>query len=314
VRGLDADVDDAEVVAADAGEERGAHAAIRVAAAEAADRREDAERVVVANLSWWASYDERVRGGWLMIGLAACGHATPPAEPEPHAEHAVVARVIDAGVRDAGKPDASQDEELKALLPSNDPANAPLTMKTALPRIVIAAGPVPGAPALVVERTPDPTHCGGEDVVVRFDRGVPPALDPALVVAMTIATSKPNTWAELRAWVDDAGRRAHDATDLFDQRIAAASGLPRVEAEARRVLVMRHYYDAFLHQRPLSSVAVARTPGGPPSIVPFCDQLAKNVTSGIRDLEEAAAKCRADAANIGVGPGWWDVACAVPGP
>src|SRR5438270_5233932 len=115
-----------------------------------------------------------MRRTWGAIATAAaCGHAVAP--PPPRAAPTPDAALLSAATADA-------EPSLDSLLPT---ASLPKTYADAMAHVHPITGPVPGEPALTVTRTPDPTRCGGEDVVVTRDRKVA-VVDPLLVTAIEL--------------------------------------------------------------------------------------------------------------------------------
>ena len=232
------------------------------------------------------------------LALAACGHATAPAEPPR-------AATIDASPPLHLTTVIDPDEELEKILPSHDPKYAKLSSATAIAKSALPAGPLPGAPALVVTRVPDPARCGNEDVIVRVDRSLPPP-DPDFARAMTTPTPILATLYDLPLWMLLARARSDAAFSAAKLASTTASGQARIEAEARVILIERHITDAMLHMRP----PVVPPPGA--ASTAFCEAIAGNMSFTVHGADDDARICHDDIAAQQVGTGWWDAICTPP--
>jgi hypothetical protein len=233
----------------------------------------------------------------LSLSLAACGHATAPAAPHR------------APPSDARPPSqvttVDPDEELAKILPSHDPKYAPLPLTTSIAHSTLPAGVVPGAPALMMDRISDLNRCGAEDVIVRVDRSLP-APDRDFTRAMTVPTPTLVTLYDVRLWMLMANARAQPGLDDAKQHAASSSGQARIEAEARAILIERHYDDAFIHLRP----PIVRPTGVLPAAT--CESLAHALSDSVHAADDDARACHDDIVAQHVGPGWWDAVCTAP--
>lgn len=217
--------------------------------------------------------------GVAIISCVACGHATPaPPAPTP-------ARVV---VVDAGAPYVDPDRELASLLADTERKGGVFkTYAEAMAHLRPTRGPVPGEPRLTIGTVPDPTRCGGEDVIVTVDPKVPPN-EPAVIPALAQPTPIGSTLAEIEVWWIHSRVVARVA-------VAYEDGKPGVEAAARRALVIARWLDVLLHD-PFGRVD--------------CDGAQSPLSGLFVDLDEARKKCRKAAADAGLTTGWWVAVCA----
>jgi hypothetical protein len=201
-----------------------------------------------------------------------------------------------------------------------------------LARSPIHDGPVPGAPNLIVEHRPDATRCGGERVTVRVDKRRRPSkadhVEPELMASLTLEAPtgldftsddahtavRKKSMERFKAFLDDATRKATAARTVYDHLIVDHGSAPQdtVIAAARIAQIYRRFAEATLR---MEIPRDARTgPHAADATAAFCDALADQVEPLLGKADEAAAACGAQAAKLGVAPGWWDAVCTAPPP
>ena len=172
---------------------------------------------------------------------------------------------------------------------------------------------VAGTRSLVVQTTPDASHCGGANITVR-QTATRDVLEPEFVAAMTLeplsgldfTADQAASNAHLNAFLRDAMAKVQRAAAIYAARIAdhGASAEVHASALARKVQLLRRLGDALEHAeipKDLRSgeLAIDKTNA-------YCDVLAATAQPLFEKAEAAAARCREQA----TAPGWWTTACA----
>lgn len=187
------------------------------------------------------------------------------------------------------------------------------------------AGPVPGAPDLLVTIKVDGAVCGGQgyQVIQRKRRGVPPAaVDFAR--AMTLAFPRDlaidpgdpeKSAAAMRrfaTWVTDATKVMKVARERYLKIASDKAAAPeaRVVAAARIAQLERHFATLLVTAAippKLTMGADARD-----TIIAFCATMGEQGAPLAREADEAASMCGRLAADAHLAPGWWDAVCTAP--
>lgn len=189
-------------------------------------------------------------------------------------------------------------------------------------RLSTDVGALPGAPALVVSRAADRTHCDGVAITVRHRRGaVDP--EPELAAVMTLepprgldfdprpshATARAASERRFTKFVTDAIATLQAAHVRYeaDARRAATLEL-RIAATARLVQVDRRFAELLATMQIPESVRTGEF--AVDASAAFCDALADKATPLADRADQEATSCR-DLAT-GLAPGWWTPVCAEP--
>jgi len=173
-------------------------------------------------------------------------------------------------------------------------------------RLPVEAGPLPGAPELVVRATKNAAYCGGFAVsVVAMKKAS--ALEPEFVAAMTIdsphgldfTTDRERSLKRFDAFIRDATAKMKAAQTWYERRKSIAS-------YARIVQTTRRFAEAMTRVEIPNDVRTGELAAD--KTAAFCEQLATVATPLVDKADQAAAACRQFAASES--DGWWTQACA----
>jgi hypothetical protein len=166
-------------------------------------------------------------------------------------------------------------------------------------RVPIEAGPVPGAPELIVHAARDNTHCGGFAVAV-VATTKPAGLEPELVAALTIEA--PRDLTTLTAWLEASQTKLKAARALLGKR----DGADQLAARAREAQVLRWFAQTLVRMEIPRDVRTGDDADD--KVKAYCAALDEIAVPVVDRADEAARSCRALATSAG--DGWWTQACA----
>jgi len=171
-------------------------------------------------------------------------------------------------------------------------------------RLPIAAGPVPGAPGLVVRAAKDATHCGGFAVTVVAAKKA--GIDPELLAVLTIdpprgldfTADRAGSVKQFESFIKAATVKTEDARTFYGK------SSDRVVAAARTTQIFRRFAEVLARMyipRDVRTGDFAKD-----KIEAYCEQLAIVVEPILDKADAAAEACRSAA----TAEGWWTAVCA----
>lgn len=202
-----------------------------------------------------------------------------------------------------------------------DGADAPadpttIAKTTIFDRLGDEAGPIAGLPGFSIERTADPTHCGGVAVrIVRAPDAVVPPGDEKLVrmFEMRAPTGldyhepalKEKSLNTMKHWFDALLSTAQDAAQGYQAQLPGSTGATAGVAIARSVQVYRFLASPIVRLE----IPVDMRDGdlADEKQAAFCDALSKAAEPLVAKADEAVRVCVEKSATLG--SGWWTTVC-----
>ncbi len=232
----------------------------------------------------------------LAIVLAACGGKRPVVKAPP------------------------SDEAAKVTPAPDKTAPAPVETASAIDvfgRLGDADGPVPGLEAVSTRRQPDPTRCGGIQVVVTRDPDQRTAIDDADFLALyqisfpthldfTDGPARKASLERFDQWIADLSRLGAAARAHYGSQTQTASETGRVIAGARLVQIERRV--ASLLVRAEIPVDVRTGEFAEDKKAAFCAQIANAAETMLAGAAQAETTCAEHAKTLP--PGWWTAVCS----
>lgn len=181
------------------------------------------------------------------------------------------------------------------------------------------AGPLPGAPTIVIKAKPAKDYCGGVALSAKIKKSKKlsaPDKELAAVFALSFPTgldfdpshalASKNSTKKFDAWFKKFSDASQAAADRYSKVIGDSTApLDRVIGAARQAQVAQ--WSAHIIARGQVPKSVAKYPD---AVDIYCDTLEDKAEPLLAFAIEAATRCRDLAASANVGAGWWDAVCA----